>query len=388
MQAAARSLLVRVRALPPHRLDALLGAVLMVEFVAELVILTPIGADRAAASLAALAAVALAVALRRRLPGAAVALGFTGWLVAAQVGGELSDNVVGPFFALLLVAFTAGFVLDGRRMWLAGGIAIALAELSTAIDEFPDDVSSYLFTAGLGVIGPMLLGQLLRNRTRLNQALRDKAARLEREHAEEADAAVLEERTRIAGELHDVVAHALSAMTIQAAAARRLAARDPDKARTAFAAAETTGREALTELRRLLGVLRTQDEELALAPQPSLVHVADLVRRAVAAGLPTALSLEGEPQALPSGIDLTAYRVVQEALNAARDAGHAGRAEVAVRYRAADVLVEVADDGAQAGRRLLGMRERVAVYGGELVTSRAPDGGWRVAARLPLEAAP
>ena len=103
--------------------------------------------------------------------------------MAEQVGDELSDNVVGPFFAVLLVTFTAGSVLEGRRLWLAGGIAIALAELSTAIDEFPDDVSSYLFTIALGVVAPMLFGQLMRNRTRLNRALREKAARLERERA-------------------------------------------------------------------------------------------------------------------------------------------------------------------------------------------------------------
>ena len=232
-----------------------------------------------------------------------------------------------------------------------------------------------------------MLGQLLRNRQRLNQALVEKAARLERERTDEAEAAALEERTRIAGELHDVVAHAISAMTIQAGAARRLAERDPDRARTAFATAESTGREALTELRRLLGVLRLQDEDLALAPQPSLVHVDGLVRRAAAAGLPTRLRTEGEARALPAGIDLTAYRLVQEALSAARDAGHAGRAEVSIRYREADVTVEVADDGEHRGRRLLGMRERVAVYGGELSTASDPAGGWRVSARLPVEAA-
>ena len=117
------------------------------------------------------------------------------------------------------------------------------------------------------------------------------------------------------------------------------------------------------------------------------MHVADLVRRSATAGLPTRLHTEGTQRALPAGIDLTAYRVVQEALTAARDRGSAGSAEVAIRYRDDDVVVEVADDGAQHGRRLLGMRERVAVYGGELTTAGSP-GGWRVAARLPLEAGP
>ena len=137
-----------------------------------------------------------------------------------------------------------------------------------------------------------------------------------------------EERTRIAGELHDVVAHALSAMTVQAAAARRLTERDPEKAAVAFATVEHTGREALTELRRLLGVLRREDEELALAPQPSLAHIGGLASRVTSAGLPVALSISGEPRPLPAGVDLTAYRVVQEALGGARDRGQAGRAEV------------------------------------------------------------
>ena len=196
----------------------------------------------------------------------------------------------------------------------------------------------------------------------------------------------MEERTRIASELHDVVAHALSAMTVQATAARRLAEGDPARAASAFAAVEGTGREALTELRRLLGVLRKEDEELALAPQPSLLHVAGLARRATAAGLPVALTVTGAARPLPAGVDLTAYRIVQEALGRARDAGSAGRADVTVAYGDGDVSVEVSDDGGPDGRRLLGMRERVAVYGGELSTAALDGGGWRVSARLPAGA--
>jgi signal transduction histidine kinase len=233
----------------------------------------------------------------------------------------------------------------------------------------------------------MLVGQLLVNRARLNRALGEKARRAETERREQAESAALEERTRIASELHDVVAHALSAMTVQASAARRLSERDPGRARDAFATVESTGREALAELRRLLGVLRKEDEELALAPQPSLAHVDALIRRAETAGLPVRLLVSGSVRPLPAGVDLTAYRLVQEALGGARDAGQAGRAEVRIDYGDADVRVDVADDGAPRGRRLLGMRERVAVYGGELAAAPADDGGWRVSARLPLGAA-
>ena len=180
-----------------------------------------------------------------------------------------------------------------------------------------------------------------------------------------------------------MVAHALSAMTVQAAAARRMAERDPDHAEAAFATVETTGREALTELRRLLGVLRREDEEFALAPQPSLAHVGSLVRRFVTSGLPVELHVEGEPRPLPAGVDLTAYRLVQEALGRARDA-RAGRAALLLRYESSELTIEVADDGEPTGRRLLGLRERVAVYGGKVQASPPSDGGWRVSARLPI----
>jgi signal transduction histidine kinase len=385
---ALRSPATRIRALPAGRLDALLGALVLLDGVIEVLTLSRLhGLDRVAPALGIAATVAIAVGLRRRLPITAVTIGWASMLAADQVGPDLVDNVAGPYFATMFVTFTAGYVLQGRRLWAAAGIGVSLTTLSILVADYATDPGDFLFGIGLGVGGPMLLGQLLRNRTRLNEALRAKALRLEGERAREAEAAALDERTRIAGELHDVVAHALSAMTIQAGAARRLAERDPDRAREAFGRAEATGREALTELRRLLGVLRKEDEELALAPQPSLVHVADLVRRAGAAGLPTELHTEGEQRPLPAGVDLTAYRLVQEALTAARDSGSAGRAEVAIRYREEDVVVEIADDGTRTGRRLLGMRERVAVYGGELTSDEAPSGGWRVAARLPLEVA-
>ncbi len=379
-----RDLYARARALPPLRFDALLGAFVFVEACVEVALM---GSADEPIAFVVVAMIGLAVGVRRRLPVSAVAIGFSAMLLANQLGEHFEDNSAGPYFAMILVAFTAGSVLDGGRLWTAGAIGVGLSCLATATDSFRNDLESFVMSAAIGVVGPMLLGQVLRHRTRLNEALEAKAARIERERRDEADAAALDERTRIAGELHDVVAHALSAMTIQAGAARRLVERDPEKARAAFATAEHTGREALTELRRLLGVLRREDEDLALAPQPSLAHVAGLVRRATAAGLPTTLQTEGEARALPAGVDLTAYRLVQEALATARDGGEAGSAQVRIRYGDDTVEVQVLDDGAREGRRLLGMRERVAVYGGELVTRRPETGGWSVAARLPVEAA-
>ena len=381
-----RRLYARVSALPPARLDALLGAVIAVGVAFEIFVLSDIhGGERWLALLLAIP-IALGVALRRRAPILAVALTASAFPAGELIGPAWTDSMASPFFCVLLVTYTAGTRLDGLRLAVAFVLGATLVCLGVASDTVPDDAANFIFSAILAVAAPMLFGQIMRTRTRLNRALRDKAAGAEAERARRAEAAALEERTRIAGELHDVVAHALSAMTVQSAGARRLAEKDPARAEAAFAAVEGTGREALTELRRLLGVLRKEDEELALAPQPSLAHVAALARRTRAAGLPVDVTVSGEPRPLPTGVDLTAYRVVQEALGRARDAGHAGRAEVRVAYGAEEVRVEVVDDGVPGGRRLLGMRERVAVYGGELSTAVAEGGGWSVSARLPVGA--
>jgi signal transduction histidine kinase len=381
-------LVARVRALPPYRFDVLLGAAVYLEICAEVVLLTDLRGARLALCLALVGIFGLAVALRRRAPLVALPVALSGMIIGDRFGTELTDNVILPFFATIFVSYSAGYMLEGRRL-VAGlvlGIAIIVASDATAPES--SDPAGYVFSAMFVVVAPVVFGQLLRNRARLNEALREKAGRAEALRAEQAEAAAVEERTRIAGELHDVVAHALSAMTVQAAAARRLTERDPARAASAFASVEHTGREALTELRRLLGVLRKEDEELALAPQPSLAHIGGLAQRATAAGLPVALTVAGTARPLPAGVDLTAYRVVQEALGSARDGGHAGRADVTVTYGPADVAVEVRDDGRADGRTLLGMRERVDVYGGELSTTPVAGGGWRVSARLPVEPQP
>jgi signal transduction histidine kinase len=385
--AAPGSVRARIAALPPRTLDALIALAFGVESTLEVLFWSPLEGSRLLAGFAVVALLVAGVALRRSHPFAAIALATSCLIVSNAIGPDMVDHMAGPIFGMLLVTFTAGTRLEGRRLaagFLIASVVVALAWLVLTED---DDVPNLIFTITFFAGAPMLLGQLLVNRARLNRALGDKARRAEAERREQAESAALEERTRIAGELHDVVAHALSAMTVQASAARRLSERDAALARDAFATVENTGREALAELRRLLGVLRKEDEELALAPQPSLAHVESLVRRAEAAGLPVQLLVSGSVRPLPAGVDLTAYRLVQEALGGARDAGRAGRAEVRIDYGDADVRVDVADDGAPHGRRLLGMRERVGVYGGELTSAPEPDGGWRVRARLPVGAA-
>ena len=381
-------LLTRVRAIPPLRLDALVGLVAWFEICVELVLLTPLtGLRLAGAMVAAGLTFGLALMLRRRAPTVAVALAGAGVLAGGLVGSDITDNAYSPLVVAVFVAYSAGTRLEGRRLALAFAIGAACSAANVLTDPGQNQDGAVIFAPVFTVGAPMLFGQLLRNRLGLNQALRERARRDERGRAAEAEAAAQEERTRIASELHDVVAHALSAMTVQAGGARRLSERDPARAAAAFAAVEGTGREALTELRRLLGVLRKEDEELALTPQPSLSNVDGLARRATAAGLPVAVTVRGAARELPAGVDLTAYRVVQEALNYARDAGFAARASVEIGYDDAHVSVDVRDDGAAEGRRLLGTRERVAVYGGELASVPLTGGGWRVTARLPAEGA-
>jgi signal transduction histidine kinase len=380
-----RALISRLRALPPHRLDALLGLLVLLETQVEAVIAgTPV-----AHAIGVVAA--LCVAFHRRAIWPAF-LGAQAMFLAGQAAGDVvTNNLVLPLFVVLALNVSAAAQISGRRFWLVPLITATTGIVALLIDDFDDTVTGFLFTVVFFTGATAAGGRLLDSRLRLQRVLREKARRAETERAERAEQAVLDERARIAGDLHDIIAHALSGMVVQAAAARRLADRgaggDTDPARKAFAAIEGSGREALGELRRLLGVLRREDEELALAPAPSLAHVGALAQRATAAGLPVRVSVEGEPVDLPGGVDVTAYRVIQEALTAALRGNAAGRADVVVRYRDGDVELEVRDDGARDDadpRRLVGMRERVALVGGDLEVGHLREGGHALRARLPV----
>ena len=379
-----RAMLGRLRAMDPRRADLLLAGAFLVEAMGELLLLVPPEAEGKGWVALLLLAVAGTLAVRRISPVGATLVAMPLFIASNSLGDDYINHMVSPFFATILVLYGVGRHLEGRVVWLLSAYGIAAMWGSMSVDTFDDSAGNYVVAAGALIFGPVLLGRVLRNRARLNRALREKAARLERERGEQAAAAAVEERTRIAGELHDVVAHALSAMVVQASGARRLAERDPARASEAFRAVETAGREALTEIRGLLGVLRRGDEDLALAPQPSLRHVDSLVRRVRAAGLPVELDVEGEARELPIGVDLTAYRVVQEALGGALEHGHAGLARVKLTYGSDHVALEVADDGRAPARPLLGIRERVTLSGGTLRAGARRDGGHVVRAQLPL----
>ncbi len=243
-------------------------------------------------------------------------------------------------------------------------------------------------------LGLWALGDRTRVRRELVGQLRARADQAERSRELATELAVAEERSRIARELHDVVAHTVSVMVVQAGAARRVLARDPQGADGALGAIEQVGREALTDLRRMVGVLREESAEGELAPQPTLSELPTLVERLAAAGLPVDLLTEGDERPLSSGIEVTGYRLVQEALtNVMKHAGSVRRVVVRLRYGEGAIAIEVEDDGrgaaslpetSGAGSGVPGMRERVAVYGGTLRVGPRPDGGFRVRAVLPL----
>jgi signal transduction histidine kinase len=328
--------------------------------------------------------------VRRRTP-MLLLLPMTAWVV---LSGSPLESWTAPFVALVVAAYTLGSKTRGNAavvsgVWLAALIAAVIALHPDVANDIGD-----LVVAALTLAGPWLGGVTIRKREDREAALERRAAKLERIRAHETQAAVAEERARIARELHDIVAHAISVVVLQARGGRRALAADPSATRDALHAIEATGTEALADMRRLLGVYRTDGDRLELAPWPSLRHVDTLVAQVRDAGLPIELSVEGDPIDLPAGIDVSAYRILQEALtNALRHAGPA-TARVVVRYGTSSLDLEVADTGAgsrtltEPGQGLAGMRERVALFGGSIDAGPRPEGGFVVRARLPVGESP
>jgi signal transduction histidine kinase len=291
-----------------------------------------------------------------------------------------------PAIALALVAYSVGAHTQGIRSSIGAVGVGALIAVNVAGQLAVGDLLLIALILG----GAWLAGKAMRYRRQRERTLERLTVDLEREREEKARAAVAEERARIARELHDVVAHAISVIVLQARGGRRSLTTDPEETREALDTIEATGSAALAEMRRLLGMLRRDDEEIALAPQPSLRYLDALAEQVREAGLPVELSVEGEPVDLPPGVDLSAYRIVQEALtNALKHAGPA-TAGVVVRYSDHSLELEIADTGVGAGPNdgaghgLVGMRERVSLYGGKVEAGPREGGGFAVRARLPL----
>ncbi|MGW3350601.1 sensor histidine kinase [Nonomuraea rubra] len=342
-----------------------------------------------------LVAASVPVAVRRRWPLSALCAGLVPETLLNALGYGTGMSSLAGIVLLYSVASYRGLAVALAGLLLSLVTYLAGAASSPVRAGSP---SEYVVTAVV-LVAVWGAGRSLRLRRAYLEELKDRAARLERAHAADTRAARAEERSRIARELHDVVAHHVSVMTVQAAAARRVLASDPDLAREALSAIEHTGRLAMAEMRNIVGVLRTDtraDARAELGPQPGVRDLPSLVEQMREAGLPTRLLVQGEPVALPAGVDLAAYRLVQEGLtNSLRHAGAGAEAVVTVRYEPYELDVRVEDDGRGAaqemelssppGHGLVGIRERVALYGGILNIGPLPGGGFEVRARLPLK---
>jgi signal transduction histidine kinase len=312
--------------------------------------------------------------------------------VTAQdaIGGRVTQSNPGAILALVLVFYGAGAFLGGSRARLALTLMLVGACIDVMIET--GKFSDFLFTGAFVVLLPWGTGQFLRERGARERAYRDRAERLDAQREQRATTAAHGERARIARELHDVIAHCVSVMVIQAGGARTVMNSEPERAEASLRSVERAGREALAEMRRLLGALENGNDPRALAPQPGLADIDDLISRTRAAGLATDLLVEGDAAMLSPALDLCAYRIVQEALtNAIKHAGPA-TAEVRVRWARDTLELEVSDDGGgpiatngvSGGHGIAGMRERAALHGGSIRVGAGSEGGFAVRARLPL----
>lgn len=342
-------------------------------------------------SVLALTVVVLPLFARRRFPFAAPA---AYWVLAAAItflDGRLiavtdSLEVVGFAAALLL-----GYLRDIRKALL--GLALVVASMLIIVENIPGSVqtSSVIFIT-LRFVAAWGAGFALRWRSEQAEAAEVRAVRAEGEREAAARIAVAEERARIARELHDVVAHAVSVMVLQVGAVRHKLPDAMSADRDALRSVERAGRTALAEMRRLLAAMRREDDEVEFVPQPGLDGLNTLLAEVGRAGLPAKLHVDGKPYALPRGIDLSAYRIVQEGLTNALKHANASDAEVTVRYRPDEVEIEVRDNGNGVattdglGHGLVGVRERVKIYGGEMSAGTSPEGGFVLSTRLPVAA--
>jgi len=335
-------------------------------------------------------AVTLPLAWRRSAPLVTVVV--VAGAVCAQSLVTEPLPAFGEFLAVMLATYSVA-AHAGRRVALLG---LALVAAAVAVQGVRDPAATSSFEFVYGVVyfgGAWVLGRVARRQWIRASELEQRTALLERDREERARAAVAEERGRIARELHDVIAHCVSVIVIQAGAAEEIAERDPTRTREALRSIRVVGNNALVDMRRLLGVLRVDGDELALDPQPGIARIDELVGEAGMSGLAVQVTVDGPPRQLPPGVDLAAYRVVQEALTNVRKHAGTERAWVQLRYLPDAVELEVLNDGNghappvtdEDGHGLVGMRERVTLYGGLMTAAPRPGGGFAVHVRLPTE---
>jgi signal transduction histidine kinase len=404
-----RDLDARRRRLPtagPWALDGLLAVVAAGIGVASLATVLPFdpGSPRALAAYLLLLAHTLPIAVRRRWPLPVLAWG----LVTGAAFAALGLSLVSLSFAILVYVYTAAAHCPRRRS--LAGLAATEAMLLLVWLARPRLIgdTGTLVVDGLIVAAAWWLGDGTRRRQEAVAEARRRAEELERAREELARRAVTEERLRIARELHDVVAHSMSIIAVQSGVGVHVLDSQPEEARKALVAVEATSRQALVEMRRLLGVLRQEHEPRgSLAPAPGLAEVETLAAEVARAGVRVEVRIEGTPAELPAGLDLSAYRIVQEALTNVLKHARPAAATVRVAYKPGQLVIEVTDNGQglgsafgrrstdsdpagqrPAGSGIAGMRERAALYGGTLEAGPLPGGGFRVAATLPVEEVP
>ena len=365
-------------------LDAALAGALAILAEAEVLTGQVSGPRAAAVPLALLMTLPLAV--RRRFPLAATVAVSASFLLNWAAGVDMYS-----YWASILVGLVTAYTAAAHLRPRLAALALACLYAAIAVSALG---SSGLLWGGILIGGAALAGFALRDRRRHASQLAELARQLELARDENARTAVAGERTRIARELHDVVAHSVSVMVVQAGAAGEVLGAYPDKAREPLRSIQDTGRQALIELRRLLGVLRTDDGEAALAPQPGLDQVGALAAHVREAGMAVEVCVDGTRDAIPAGVDLAAYRIVQEALTNVLKHASASHAVVRVGYRPDAIELEVLDDGhgplgagnggTGTGQGLIGMRERASLYGGVVEARPRTEGGFAVRARLPV----
>jgi signal transduction histidine kinase len=338
----------------------------------------------------------LPVALRRKIPLVSYLLvlaGITGVLLFAR---DIDNESVVVTVIFLLAPYSLGRHSTGHEVWL-GGLAVLTAVIMFDLyDNSSIELSGLAFALAI-LGGPWATGVVIRVRQDREMTLMARTRELERDQAEQARRAVAAERARIARELHDVVSHAIAVTVLQARGARRQLDTSPGDARRALDAIEQTNTAALSDMRRLLAVLRDTegDDDQDRQPQPGLTRLDDLVQHLRESGVPVTVELVGDQREVPPGVDLSAYRIVQEALtNVMKHAGDEASATVTVEYQRDALAVRVLDTGSGPtevygkGSGLIGIRERVAVVGGEVQTGPGPDGGFEIRARLPYTLEP
>lgn len=385
-----RGSLAGIRAIDRVRVDQLVAVVLLAEIEPQVWLDAAIGHRGFSAVAGVAVAGAVAVCRQRPVAGILVVLAFMSERMLFGAGGNLG-NVAGVSVGVILLFYGLGaFAPEERSVWtLAAAVVVTSVNAAT---KPGGGISAVVPMEVFAVAFPYVLGRMVRARAARERLSRDVAEQLDAALDASAGTAASGERARIARELHDVIAHSVSVMVIQAGGARLVMGDDPERAEQSLWTVERSGREALAEMRRLLGILGDGDPH-ALAPQPGLADIAPLIAYAQTSGISADLDVNGDPTPVPPALDLCAYRIVQEALtNAIKHAAPAD-ASVKVRWQGSALELEISDNGRRpaavngaAGHGIPGMRERVALHRGTLDAGALPDGGFTVRARLPFAA--